>query len=75
MARILVYQSAASGNVFPAVDIAQSSTRKDELLLSPGELAATKALRRALSGRDTDVLLEGLRKTHTNIEFLSQLAR
>ncbi len=66
--------------VYPAIDIGQSSTRKEELLLLTGEeMAATSALRRALEGRESqqaiDMLLEGLRKTHTNTEFLTQLTR
>jgi transcription termination factor Rho len=68
----------AGKRVFPAVDIDQSSTRKDELLLSAEELAVTRRLRNALDGRDNqhaiEVLLDGLRKTRTNIEFLTQLA-
>jgi transcription termination factor Rho len=69
----------AGKRVFPAVDLDQSGTRKDELLLSPEELAVTRKLRRALDGRDgqqsLDILLDGLRKTRTNIEFLTQLAK
>ena len=42
-------------------------------------MAVTRALRRALDGRDSqqaiDMLLDGLRKTHTNTEFLTQLTR
>ncbi|MBV9058910.1 MAG: transcription termination factor Rho, partial [Pseudonocardiales bacterium] len=61
------------------VDIAQSSTRKEELLLTTKEMVATRALRRALDGRDSqqaiDMLLDGLRKTPTNAEFLTQLTR
>lgn len=68
----------AAGRVFPAVDIAQSGTRKEELLLSAEERAVTRMLRAALSGRDhqqaVDLLLDGLRKTRTNIEFLTQIA-
>ncbi|QFZ21462.1 transcription termination factor Rho [Saccharothrix syringae] len=65
----------ASRRVFPAVDVAQSGTRRDELLMTPEELAVTNRLRRALDGREVDVLLDGLRKTRTNAEFLVQLAR
>jgi transcription termination factor Rho len=69
----------ASRRVYPAVNVSQSSTRKEELLLSPGELAATRTLRRALDGRDSqqaiDMLLDGLRQTHTNAEFLTQITR
>jgi transcription termination factor Rho len=67
----------AGKRVFPAVDVEQSGTRKEELLLSPEELAVTRKLRRALDSRDSlqsiEVLLDGLRKTRTNIEFLTQL--
>jgi transcription termination factor Rho len=69
----------AGKRVFPAVDVEQSGTRKEELLLSPEELAVTRKLRRALDSRDSlqsiEVLLDGLRKTRTNIEFLTQLDR
>ncbi|MGH3831660.1 MAG: transcription termination factor Rho, short form [Pseudonocardiaceae bacterium] len=78
-AELRLDRKIAGRRVYPAVDVSQSSTRKEELLLSAGELAATHALRRALNGRDThhaiDVLLEGLRKTPTNTEFLTQLTR
>jgi len=78
-AELRLDRKIAGKRVYPAVDVSQSSTRKEELLLSAGELTATRALRRALTGRDNqqaiDMLLEGLRKTHTNIEFLTQLTR
>jgi transcription termination factor Rho len=67
----------AERRVFPAVDVRQSGTRKEELLLSPGERAATRALRNALDNRDSqhsiDVVLDALRKTQTNTEFLTTL--
>ncbi|WP_342351747.1 transcription termination factor Rho, short form [Amycolatopsis regifaucium] len=67
----------ANKRVWPAVDLAQSSTRREDLLVSPGETAAVSALRRALDGRDNaiETLLGGLRKTETNQEFLAQLTR
>jgi transcription termination factor Rho len=65
----------AERRVFPAVDVERSGTRRDDLLLSPQELALTHRLRRALDGREVDVLLDGLRRTRTNAQFLTQLAR
>jgi transcription termination factor Rho len=69
----------AGRRVFPAIDIRQSGTRKEELLLTPGELAATRALRHALDTRESrqaiDILLEGLRKAPTNADFLAGLTR
>ncbi len=66
----------AERRVFPAVDLSPSSTRKEELLLAPEELALVQRLRRALSTRDdpTDQLLTSLRQTKSNAEFLTRLA-
>jgi transcription termination factor Rho len=78
-AELRLDRKIADKRVYPAVDVRQSSTRKDELLLSAAELAATRALRRVLDGRDShqaiDLLLDGLRKTRTNTEFLTQLTK
>ncbi|GAA1303519.1 transcription termination factor Rho [Pseudonocardia xinjiangensis] len=69
----------ADKRVFPAIDIDASGTRKEELLLSPDELAVTVKLRRVLSALDDqqalDLVLTQLRKTRTNIEFLMQVAK
>ena len=63
--------------VFPAVDVNLSSTRKDELLLSPDEFAIVHKLRRLLSGLDSqqaiDLLISQLKKTKNNVEFLMQV--
>ena len=69
----------ADKRVFPAIDVDASGTRKEELLLSPDELAVTVKLRRVLSALDDqqaiDLLLTQLRKSRTNIEFLMQVAK
>ncbi len=76
-AELRLDRSVAARRVFPAVDVDQSSTRRDELLCSAAELAALRALRRALGGRDRqqaiDALLTGLRGSRTNAEFLARL--
>ncbi|OLF10223.1 transcription termination factor Rho [Actinophytocola xinjiangensis] len=63
---------------YPAVDVRASGTRKEELLLHPAELAATRSLRRAVDSRDSrgaiDLLLTSLRRTATNAELLTGLA-
>ncbi len=65
--------------VFPAVDVNLSSTRKDELLLSPDEFAIVHKLRRLLSGLDSqaaiDLLVSQLKKTRSNVEFLMQVSK
>ncbi len=69
----------ADKRVFPAVDVDASSTRKEELLLAPDELAVTHKLRRVLSALDDqqalELVLDRLRKSRTNIEFLMQVAK
>ncbi|MEV4319048.1 transcription termination factor Rho, short form [Actinocrispum sp. NPDC049592] len=76
-AELRLDRKIAGRRVFPAVDVAQSGTRKEELLLSSAELAATRSLRAALSRREnpTETLLDTLRKTSTNAELLIQLPR
>jgi transcription termination factor Rho len=70
-AELRLDRKIAERRIFPAVDVRQSGTRKEELLLSPSELAVTRLLRQSLSS--VDVLLEGLRRTQTNAEFLTAL--
>jgi len=78
-AELKLDRKIADKRVFPAVDVDQSSTRKEELLLSPDELAVTHKLRRVLHALDMqqaiDLLLVQLRKSRTNIEFLMQVAK
>nr|WP_089222580.1 transcription termination factor Rho [Actinacidiphila glaucinigra] len=64
----------ADRRVFPAVDVAPSGTRREELLLSPAELSAARGLRRALRGAGSfETLLERLRATPDNAAFLRQI--
>jgi transcription termination factor Rho len=60
--------------IFPAMNIAQSGTRKEEKLLSAGVLQKVHTLRRALAGTDPmnamKMLLERLQKFPTNEAFL-----
>ena len=78
-AELRLRRDIADKRIFPAVDVDQSSTRKEELLLSPDELAVTVKLRRVLHALEPqqaiDLLLDRLRKTRTNIEFLMQIAK
>jgi transcription termination factor Rho len=60
--------------IFPAINIAQTGTRKEEKLLPPTVLAKTHTLRRALAGTDPltamKMLLERLQKFPSNDAFL-----
>jgi transcription termination factor Rho len=78
-AELRLRRDIADKRIWPAVDVDQSSTRKEELLLSPDELAVTIKLRRVLHALEPqqalDLLLDRLRKTRTNLEFLMQIAK
>jgi len=78
-AELKLDRKIAERRVFPAVDVNLSSTRKDELLLSPEEFSIVHKLRRVLSGLDShqaiDLLISQLKKTKNNIEFLMQVQK
>ena len=69
----------ADKRIFPAIDAVQSGTRREELLMSKEELAIVWKLRRVLSGLDgqqaLELLLERLKKSQTNLEFLMQVQK
>ncbi|MER6671808.1 transcription termination factor Rho [Streptomyces sp. NPDC000983] len=67
-------REAASRRVFPAIDIAASGTRREELLLPPAELSAAQGLRRVLTAKDgLETLLERMRQTPDNATFLHRV--
>jgi len=67
----------SENRIFPAIDIRKSGTRKEELLLSKEELKKAWILRRALSSQPslgaTKLVLNKLKKTKTNKEFLDSI--
>jgi transcription termination factor Rho len=69
----------ADKRLFPAVDVDASSTRKEEILLAPDELKITWQLRRVLHALEPqqalELLMEQLRKTRSNAEFLMQVQK
>ncbi|ALL75684.1 transcription termination factor Rho [Pseudonocardia sp. EC080610-09] len=78
-AELKLDRKIADKRVFPAIDVGDSGTRKEELLMSPDEHAVMVKLRRVLSALDDqqaiDLVLDRLKKTKTNIEFLMQVAK
>ena len=78
-AELKLDRKIADKRIFPAIDVNPSSTRKEELLLAPDELAINVKLRQVLSGLDSqqaiNLLLDRMRKTRTNIEFLMQVSK
>jgi transcription termination factor Rho len=69
-----VAHSAAAARMFPALDIAQSATRKDDQLLAKDEAAVVADIRKALGSAGAlaglGVVLDGLSQTSSNVEFL-----
>lgn len=67
----------ANRRIFPAVDVNNSGTRKEEILLSGEELKIMWKLRRVLAALDQqqgiELLIDRLRKTKSNVEFLMQV--
>jgi transcription termination factor Rho len=67
----------ADKRIFPAVDVDPSGTRKEEILLARDELQVTWKLRRVLHALDMqqalELLLDRMKKTKSNSEFLLQV--
>ncbi len=67
----------ADRRIFPAVDVNASGTRREEILLGPEELKIMWKLRRVLGALEVpqslELLLDRLKRTRTNIEFLRQV--
>jgi transcription termination factor Rho len=65
--------------VFPAINIDRSGTRKEELIYHPEELQRIFGLRRAMQGlgpiESMEMLIQRLKKTKSNAEFLLTLSR
>ena len=78
-AELTLDRKIADKRVFPAIDIDPSSTRREEILLAPDELAIVHKLRKVLHSLESqaalELLLDRLKQTRTNIEFLMQIAK
>ena len=61
--------------IFPAIDMQRSSTRREDLLLTPDELEAMNMIRRAFNGVKSEEavnqVLDLFSKTRSNGEFVS----
>jgi transcription termination factor Rho len=69
----------ADRRIFPAIDVAPSGTRRDDLLLSPVELETVGRLRKVLHAlgpqEAIELLIGKLRETSSNAEFLTEVLR
>jgi len=69
----------AERRIYPSIDVEASSTRHEELLFERGELNQVWKLRRVLNALDggagLELLIDKLRTTKKNDEFLSEIAK
>jgi transcription termination factor Rho len=67
----------AERRIYPSIDINRSKTRKEELLLEPDELERVWLLRKVLNEMNAseavELLIERMRRTKNNQEFLNTL--
>ncbi|HPT96434.1 MAG TPA: transcription termination factor Rho [Armatimonadota bacterium] len=73
---LVLDRNLADRRIFPAIDVKRSGTRHEELLYSEEDLRSIWRLRRLLGARElesseaTELLIDRLRKTPSNAEFL-----
>ena len=69
----------AERRIYPAIDVEASSTRHEELLFDRQQLQQVWKLRRVLNaleeGKGLELLIDKIRTTKTNDEFLAEIAK
>ena len=74
---IILDRKVADKRTYPAIDIAKSGTRKEEILLAPDDLQKMYVLRRILNPMGTmdgiEFLLTKLKDTKSNAEFFQAM--
>jgi transcription termination factor Rho len=69
----------AERRIYPSIDVEASSTRHEELLFDRQELQQVWKLRRVLNaledGKGLELLIDKIRTTPTNDQFLSEIAK
>jgi transcription termination factor Rho len=74
---LVLDRKLAERRIFPAIDVNRSGTRREELLLTPFELNRIWVLRKVLSELSPveamELVLEHMRRTKTNREFLETI--
>ena len=69
----------ANKRIYPAINIEDSGTRKEELLMEPSESQRVWQVRSILNALDSsqkiELLITKLKETRTNPEFLRELQR
>jgi len=74
---LVLSRPAAEQRIFPAINIAATGTRKEELLIDPKDLPRIYKLRKALAGMDeiqaASIMVELLQRYPTNAQALASL--
>lgn len=74
---IILDRKVADKRVYPAIDIARSGTRKEDLLVDKGDMQKVFVLRRILSPMGTtdaiEFLIDKLKQTRSNSEFFDSM--
>ncbi|MBR6366204.1 MAG: transcription termination factor Rho [Lachnospiraceae bacterium] len=74
---IVLDRHMSERRIFPAIDIARSGTRNEQLLLTPDELTAITKVRRVLSDQKADEATESIlnlfEQTKTNEDFVARV--
>ncbi len=75
---LVLSRELAERRIYPAIDLVASSTRREELLLSPEELAVSRLLRQRIAGMSAinamNDLLTDMKRHRTNEELVRTLA-
>jgi transcription termination factor Rho len=76
-AEIILDRKVSDKRIFPAIDVARSGTRKEELLIPKDQLKKVYVLRRILNPMGTmdaiEFLIDKLKSTKTNGDFFSSM--
>jgi transcription termination factor Rho len=76
---LILDRKLSEKRIFPAIDLAKSGTRREDLLLNPEELDAINIMRKALNGLKADEaadrILEQFTKTRNNNDFVQMVKR
>ena len=76
---IVLDRKLSEKRIFPAIDIAKSSTRREDLLLDGEELEAIGIMRKALNGMKsdeaTDRILDMFARTRNNRDFVGMVKK
>ncbi len=76
---LILNRKLSERRIFPAVDLAKSGTRRDDLLLTPDERESVTLIRKAFIGSKgeeaTDSVLDLFARTRSNGEFVSMVKK